>query len=239
MRGQWRIVGSVVLGCLIAACGAPFRDHHGGHIDGGLSVQTMATLPAPAPYQIQAGDELTIKFYRNPELDTDLIVRPDGMISMPLVDDIAAAGSTPQALGETLEARYAGELAVPDVTVIVKKFGGQRVWIGGDVETPGEFELTPGLSMAGAIQKAGGFKDSARVSQIVLIRRGADGKPRGTSIDLTDVVGGTHPEQDVVLAPYDIVVVRRSSVGNMNTFVDLYISRNIPASAYWAALLAT
>jgi protein involved in polysaccharide export with SLBB domain len=233
-------MGAVVLGLGLglAACGAPFRDHYGGQIDGGLKVETLATPHVLAPYQIQAGDELSIKFYRNPELDTELIVRPDGMISLPVVDDVAAVGASPQALGETLEARYRGELAVPDVTVIVTKFGGQRVWIGGDIETPGEYELTPGLTMAGAIQKAGGFKDSARVSQIVLIRRGPDGRPRGASLDLTDVVGGKHPEQDVALSAYDIIVVRRSSVGNMNTFVDQYITKNIPASAYWAVLLA-
>jgi protein involved in polysaccharide export with SLBB domain len=159
------------------------------------------------------------------------------MISLPVVNDVQAAGITPQALGEALETGYRGELAVPDVTIIVTEFGGQRVWIGGDVETPGEFDLTPGLSLLGGIQKAGGFKDSARVHQVVLIRRDGEGRPRGTSLNLTDVYGGEHPERDIRLQAYDIVVVPRSSIGNMNTFVDQYITRMLPGGGVWAAFI--
>jgi polysaccharide export outer membrane protein len=222
----------------LGACGAPFGDVWGGHIDAGLRVQTLEqeALRRP-PYLIQPGDTLSIKFYRNPELDTELTVRPDGMISLPVVNDVQAAGITPQALGEALETGYRGELAVPDVTIIVTEFGGQRVWIGGDVETPGEFDLTPGLSLLGGIQKAGGFKDSGRVHQVVLIRRDGEGRARGTSLDLTDVYGGEHPERDIRLQPYDIVVVPRSSIGNMNTFVDQYITRMLPGGGVWAAFI--
>jgi protein involved in polysaccharide export with SLBB domain len=230
-----------ILTCLVfalGACGAPFRDYWAGEIDAGLDVQTLEMAGTKrAPYRIQAGDTLSIKFYRNPELDTELVVRPDGMISLPLVDDEIAMGRTPQALGDAIEARYVGELAVPQVTVIVTEFGGQRVWVGGDVQTPGELELTPGLTLLASVQKAGGFLNSARVDQVILIRRGLDGKPLGRSIDLTDVYGGQHPEDDVLLEPFDIVVVPRSAVGNVNTFVELYITRNIPGGSFWAAFL--
>lgn len=228
---------SVTVGLLmiaLAGCGAPFRDHLAGPVDGTLVVQTLAEpQPAPQPYRIQRGDNLAIRFYRNPELDNEVVVRPDGMISLPLIDDVAAAGSSPQQLGEDLEHRYKGELAVPDVTVIVKTFGAQRIYVGGSVDKPGELELVAGLTVFGAIQKAGGFKDAARESQVILIRTGADRKPKGTSLDLTAVRAGTHPEQDVALEPYDIVYVPKSSIGNVNTFVELYVTRNIPGGIYW------
>jgi len=239
MKIGYLAVGFMTLGGM-AACGAPFRDYTAGPIEGTLSVETLAApRPAPQPYRLQRGDSLSVRFYRNPELNNDVIIRPDGMISLPVVHDIPAEGRTPQELSQNLEHRYAGELAVPDVTVIVTKFGGQRIWVGGEVTTQGELELVPGLTLLSAIQKAGGFRNSARISQVILIRRGSDGKPRGTSLDLTDVQGGTRPEQDVELEPYDVVVVPRSAVGNVNTFVEMYVTRNLPSGGIWLNFLAT
>jgi protein involved in polysaccharide export with SLBB domain len=227
--------GLLILG--LVACGAPFHDSFIGPIDGTLDVTTMES-PAPArpPYRIQPGDGLAIRFYRNPELNTDVTVRPDGMISLPLVDDVPAADRTPLALGGDLEARYTGELAVPDVTVIVTTFAAQKVFVGGEVETAGEQDLGAGLTMLSAIEKAGGFKNSARVNQVILIRRGEDGRPRGRSIDFEDIVSGEHPEGDVVLQAFDVVVVPKSSIANVNVFVEQYIARNIPVSPAWLAL---
>jgi protein involved in polysaccharide export with SLBB domain len=234
-----RVVAGLLM-LAIAACGQPFRDHTRGPIKGTLQAETLAKgRPTPPPYRIQRGDSLAIRFYRNPELNIDLVVRPDGMISLPLINDVAAADSTPQELGRHLEELYKGELAVPDVAVIVTKFAGQRIYVGGEVGTPGELELASGLTMYGAIVKAGGFKNSARLGQVILIRKNPDGKLGGKSFDLTDVHGGTHPELDVELEPYDIVVVPRSAVGNMNTFVELYITRNLPAGGIWLNFLAS
>jgi protein involved in polysaccharide export with SLBB domain len=223
----------------LAACGQPFRDHMRGPIKGTLQADTLENgHPAPPPYRIQRGDSLAIRFYRNPELNIDLVVRPDGMISLPLINDVAAADTSPQDLGRKLEGLYKTELAVPDVAVIVTKFAGQRIYIGGEVTTPGEQELPAGLTMYGAIVKAGGFKNTARLNQVILIRKGADGKLGGKSFDLTEVHGGVHPELDVALEPYDIVVVPRSAVGNVNTFMELYITRNLPAGGVWLNFLA-
>jgi len=235
--GRRVVVGLVILG--IAACGTPFRDHTRGPIKGTLQADTLASgQPSPPPYRIQRGDALAIRFYRNPELNIDLVVRPDGMISLPLINDVSAADSTPQELGRHLEGLYKRELAVPDVAVIVTKFAGQKIFIGGEVTTPGEQELPSGLTMYGAITRAGGFKNSARVNQVILIRKGPDGKLGGKSFDLSEVHGGTHPELDVALEPYDIVVVPRSAVGNVNTFMELYITRNLPAGGIWLNVLA-
>ena len=234
-----RRVVTTLLILTLAACGQPFRDHMRGPIKGTLQADNLeAGYPPPPPYRIQRGDSLAIRFYRNPELNIDLVVRPDGMISLPLINDVAAADTSPQDLGRKLEGLYKSELAVPDVAVIVTKFAGQRIYIGGEVTTPGEQELPAGLTMYGAIVKAGGFKSSARLNQVILIRKCGDGKLGGKSFDLTEVHGGTHPEFDVALEPYDIVVVPRSAVGNVNTFMELYITRNLPAGGVWLNFLA-
>src|SRR5262245_6908321 len=136
---------SLLIVIVLGGCGAPFRDRTAEPIAGTLTVESL-DVPRPPPlYRIQTGDSLAVRFYRNPELNNDVFVRPDGMISLPVVDDVQAAGITPHDLGRQLEERYQGELAVPDVTVMVTKFGGQRVWIGGEVGTQGELELVPGL----------------------------------------------------------------------------------------------
>jgi protein involved in polysaccharide export with SLBB domain len=93
------------------------------------------------------------------------------------------------------------------------------------------------MTLFQAIQKAGGFKDDARKSQVILIRRHGDEPPRGTSIDLAEVESGLFPGVDVELAPYDVVHVPRSSVGNMNLFVEQYITRNLPGGFWWANAL--
>lgn len=232
------LISAIVLALAVSACGGPFKDHFAGPIDGTLHVTPLSEgAPKLRPYRIQLGDSLDVKFYRAPELDSELKVRPDGMISLPLLDDVEAAGHTPQALSDELERKYGSELYNPSVTVAVTEFAGQRVYVGGQVESPGEYELPPGMTLMQAIQKAGGFKDDARKAQTILIRREGNEAPKGTSIDLAMVESGLHPGVDVELAPYDIVHVPRSSIGNTNLFVEQYITRNLPGGFWWANAL--
>lgn len=232
------LYSAIIIALAASACGGPFKDRFAGPIDGTLHTTPLSEgMQKPRPYRIQLGDGLDVKFYRAPELDSELIVRPDGMISLPLLDDVQAAGHTPQTLSDELERRYGSELYNPSVTVAVTEFAGQRVYVGGQVESPGEYELPPGMTLMQAISKAGGFRDDARKAQTILIRREGDGPPRGTSIDLAMVESGLHPGVDVELAPYDIVHVPRSSIGNTNLFVEQYITRNLPGGFWWANAL--
>ena len=222
-----RLVGgiAVCLAALTAACGphanyAPYD-----------TVPTMATeryttqLP---PYQIQVGDALAIKFYRNPELDQDVVVRPDGNISLPFIDEVHCAGLTPEQLDKEITRRYVGELAIPDITVIVSAFGGHRVYVDGMVAKPGMVPLAGGLTMASAIASAGGFRNEAIRQQVILIRRDAEGKPVGHAVDMRVVQYGQEPDNDVLLQPYDIVYVPRSKIANANLWVQQYIRDMLP-----------
>jgi protein involved in polysaccharide export with SLBB domain len=184
--------------------------------------------PTPPPYRIEAGDQLQVRFYRNPELDQLVVVRPDGYVSLPFVDDVRVAGKTPGEVDTDLTQRYRGELAVPDVSVIVQTFGGQRIYVGGEVRAEGVHPLAGGLTLYQAIDQAGGFLDTAHRRQVVLIRRGSDGIPVGHSVDLRDVEHGIHPERDVVLQPYDVVYVPKSKIGNLDLWVDQYIRQLLP-----------
>jgi protein involved in polysaccharide export with SLBB domain len=187
-------------------------------------------VPAPTSadaYVLQAGDLLSIKFYYSPELNEDVVIRPDGRISLQLVGDVAAAGQSPAQLAALLSDRYAGELALPRINVIVRKLGGHRIYVGGEVEDPGALRLRTGLTLFQAIQEAGGFADTARRSQVILIRRGG-GQTAGYSVDTRPIADGTQPDDDVVLRPYDIVYVPRSRIANVNLFVEQFINNNLP-----------
>ena len=191
------------------------------------------TSPDPAdlpPYRMQVGDRLTVKFYRNPELDQDVIIRPDGKISLPFVDEVLAAGQTPAQLDDELTARYRGELTVPDITVIVMEYGGQKVYVDGQVNSPGVLELKGNMTLFQAIQEAGGVSKRGHKRYAVLVRTEADGTRRGYRIDYKNVRSGRNPEKDIPLQAYDIVHVPHSGIGNANDAVELYIRGLLPIS---------
>jgi len=189
--------------------------------------------PAPGsqlsePYRLQIGDLLAIKFYRNPELNEEVTIRPDGMISLQLIGAVRAAGLSPEELNAALAKQYAREVTDAQVTTIVRETAGQRVYIGGEVARPGLITLRGGLTAFQAVQEAGGFLKSARVSEVVLIRRDASYQPKGHIIDIRPVRSGERSEADVALQPYDIVFVPRSKISNVNLFVEMYIRNNLP-----------
>ena len=99
----------------------------------------------PFVYTIAPGDQLDIKFFYNPELNETITVRPDGMISLQLIDEIQAAGLQPAELDQKLTDLYSSELRKPVLTVIVRSFTRQRVYVGGEVTTPGLIGISAGF----------------------------------------------------------------------------------------------
>ena len=195
---------------------------------------TLASRPTggPAPYVIATGDQLAVRFYKSPELNEDVIVRSDGMISLQLVNDVPAAGRTPTELGTELKRLYSQELSEPAISVIIRKPIADRVFVGGEVGTQGPVDLAGGLTLFQAVQQAGGFTKTAHRAQVILIRRTPDGKAIGRSIDIRPVQTGERPEDDVLLAANDVIFVPRSKIGNVNVFVQMYIRDALPISYF-------
>lgn len=191
------------------------------------AARSAVTPPAPPPYTIRAGDQLAVKFYQNPDLNENVLVRPDGKVSLQLIGDVQAAGLEPAVLSAQLRKAYVSELAKPRIVVSVRRLGG-RVYVGGEVGKPGIVPLTANLTLIQAIQEAGGFLPTAHLSQVVLVRRDANGHPVGYAVDVRPTIGGIDPGQDVPLEPYDIAFVPRSKVADLNLFVEQYIRKNLP-----------
>jgi len=193
------------------------------------TVVEVSTQPADLPpYRLQIGDQLSIKFYRNPELNQEVAVRPDGKISLPFVDEILCAGMTPAELDADLTKRYRGELTIPDITVIVKAFGGNKVYIDGEVDRQGVLELTGGMTLRQAIAAAGGVTDEAHKQLVVLIRTDSSGNRTGHALNFADIRAGISPEADIPLQPYDVVYVPKSDIANANVAMSQYIPKMLP-----------
>ena len=187
-------------------------------------VQPLETVQTRQPftYIIAAGDQLDIKFFYNPELNETIIVRPDGMISLQLIDEIKAAGLKPSELDDQLTQLYSRELRKPVLTVIVRSFTRQRIYVGGEVNRPGLIVLPTGMTALQAVFQSGGFKETAEPSETLVIRKGDNEQPIPLRIDL-DMVMAADGASDIQLQPDDIVYVPKSAIANATKFMDQYI----------------
>jgi len=190
---------------------------------GSTAALTASSSSEPAPYFIQAGDRLDIKFFYNPELNETLTVRPDGMISLQLVDEVQAAGLKPSELDDELTKKYAQELKKPSITVIVKSFGGQRIFVGGEVNRQGLMTIAGNMTPLQAVLNAGGFKETASPENAIIIRKGPGNKPVPIAMNLDDAMQGKSGSADFLLQPDDVVYVPKSAIAKANKFVNQYI----------------
>jgi polysaccharide export outer membrane protein len=184
-------------------------------------------LYAPA-YRVQVNDALEFLFFKNTELNQTRTVGPDGTVSLQLIGSVRVVARTLAEITEEVTARYSRELVQPQVTVAVKEFGSLRVYVGGEVNQPGMQPYRGGLTTLQAVLAAGGFKTTASLKSVILIRRGNDGRPVGSRVDLGRVLKHAEFDRDVALAPADIVFVPRSGIANVNLFVEQVFKNNIP-----------
>src|SRR4051794_5009397 len=157
-----------------------------------------ARVVPPAGYVIGPEDVLTIMFWKDKEMSGDVIVRPDGKISTPLLNDIQAAGPTPEELRVRINQEAANFLEDPNATVLVKQINSRKVFITGEVEKPGVYTLTGPMTVLQLIANAGGFKEYAKRDAVVIMRSDA-GRQVQLPFDYTEVLHGRKLQQNVEL----------------------------------------
>jgi len=188
-----------------------------------MATPAMAAPEKPVVYIIQPGDQLDIKFFYNPELNDSVTVRPDGKISLQLVDEVQAAGQTPAQLDDFLTGKYGQELRKPVITVIVKSFAAQRVYVGGEVNRQGFVALAPGMNPLQAVIEAGGLKETADPGAVLLIRKGPENQPVPVRVDLQGTLDGTSKVSGIQLQAQDVVYVPKTFIAEANKFVKQYV----------------
>jgi len=157
-------------------------------------------------YIIGPQDVLDISVWKEPELTRTVPVRPDGKISMPLLNDVRAAGLTPNQLATQITASLKRFVTDPQVTIIVTQINSQRVYILGEVLRTGAFPLLPGMTILQALSSAGGFTPFADRKKIYMFRI-ENGKQVKYPFDYKAVIEGKRPEQNVPLRAGDTIVV--------------------------------
>jgi len=170
------------------------------------------TFPAPVSatndpgYLIGADDTLQISVWKEPELSGSVPVRPDGKISIPLVDDVQAAGLTAVQLSEQIADKLKKFVTSPRVTVIVTAINSRRVYVLGEVNHPGGFALLPDMNILQAISDAGGLTQFAHGKKVYVLRT-EGGKQVKYPFNYSKVLKGENPEQNIALKSGDTIVV--------------------------------
>jgi polysaccharide biosynthesis/export protein len=157
-------------------------------------------------YRLQPGDVVTISVWKEKDLETDALVRPDGGLSFPLVGDVDAAGRTVEDLRAILTQRLKPYIPDPVVTVAIKLIGGNHIYIVGRVNKPGDYPFTTPVDVMQALSMAGGATPFAQLNDIVILRR-QNGQERMLRFRYEDVIRGRSLGQNVVLESGDTVVV--------------------------------
>lgn len=163
--------------------------------------------PAISDYVIGPEDMLQITVWKNESLSRALAVRPDGKISLPLLHDVQAAGLTPMQLQEKLAIALGEFMPNPEVSVTVSDVRSYRISVLGEVQKPGVLQLKSDTTVLEAIALAGGFRDFASPSKIMILRKNGDGQTQKIPFNYNRVVKDNRGEGNVTLKSGDVVVV--------------------------------
>ncbi|MBW2731285.1 MAG: polysaccharide biosynthesis/export family protein [Deltaproteobacteria bacterium] len=199
------------------------------HVGGSAALVVLVTLLAGCPHTLPAydyskepdprkggaafklgpGDQVAITVWRNSDLTTNATVRPDGIITMPLIGDIRAAGRTPSGLRKEISRRLSGFIKdqVVTVTVAVTNVISYRFTVSGNVARPGLFTSSRYVTVQEAVAMAGGPTRFAEPIKTVIVRQGKGGKTRRIPVNYPFVVSGKSPQMNLVLLRGDVVHV--------------------------------
>jgi protein involved in polysaccharide export with SLBB domain len=197
---------------ILAGCG-------GKDLSPPFSVESPVSKEVMGDYYLQPGDNLDVKFFYNPELNENVTIRPDGKISLQLIDEIQAAGLTPKQLDEIITKEYSSLLKEPLTAVILKSFGGQRIYVGGEVNSPQVLKVVGKINALQAIFDAGGFRDNAKLSKVIIVSRGHDNLPLVREVNLKNALKGELSEKEYLLKPFDMVYVPKTNLAKSSEFI--------------------
>lgn len=180
-------------------------------------------------YRLGPGDKLKVKYFITREMDEDLIVSPDGSIAPRAIGQIRVEGSTLSSVQDYIRRESRKELVDQKVVVALEEAVSAKVYVGGTVPRPGAYKLPDmGTSALQGILLAGGFTEESRTGQVALIRRGPNNEPMLRVINVRDVIQTGFDANDVPLVSGDIIYVPRSSIAEVNLWIDQFINKVVP-----------
>ena len=157
-------------------------------------------------YKIGAQDLLKIDVWREDQLTRTVPVRPDGKITLPLLNDIQAVGLTPMELAGVIRDELKKFITEPQVTVSVMEINSRRIYVNGEVNKPGAYQLLPHMTVLQALSGSGGFTTFARIKDIYVLRN-VNGKAARIPFNYKEAIKGKNVDQNIELQPGDVIVV--------------------------------
>ncbi len=183
---------------------------------------------ASGPYRFYPGDQLEVTVLSAPELSRTVTIAPDGRIDLPLLDPILAADLSTEELRDALLAAYSRDLRTPELEVTATGFGSNQVYVAGEVSRAGVYEFRGPIDPLQAIALAGGFLNTARRQEVVIISRVPGGPREVTLVDLRDPAVREGLARAPTLRRFDVVYVPRSRISNWNLWVQQFIRDALP-----------
>jgi len=184
-------------------------------------------------YRLGYGDVIEVKFFNDSQFNETVPVRPDGRISLQRVGDINVVGMTPSELDNIITEAFTKILRNPDVTVIVREFGGQQCYVMGEVEHPGAYPITRGMTLLRAVAAAGGPKTGANLKSLVFVRKNADNRMIAGRLDVSLAAIKENPRVDVAVQAYDMIYVPKTFISDVNAFVSQVYDLALPPLDVW------
>ncbi len=169
----------------------------------------ISELQQAKPYVLGCGDAIRVTVWRHEEASADVVIAPDGKISLPLIGEITAAGLTVDELKDELNKKFQDYINEPHVTVTLREINSLKIYVIGEVSRPGEYKLNTTTDVLQAISLAGGFTMYANKSKIKIIRKEGDKKIK-INFNYNEVVKGKNLAQNIPLKPGDVIVVSES-----------------------------
>ena len=157
-------------------------------------------------YRVGSGDVIKITVWKEPEISSTVVVRPDGKISLPLINDLYVDGKTPMELQQIVGEKLAPFVNSPSVTVTVQEIRSKKIYVIGEVSQTGAYQITQPTTVLQILTEAGGLLPFAKQKNIYVLRT-ANGRQEKFSFNYKDVLKGKNVEQNIILVPGDTVVV--------------------------------
>ena len=210
--GRW---GAGVLACVVLAASVPVRAQtqtpaapaqQPTPAEAAASLARPTDPPVPPGYVIGADDLLEIVFWKDKDMSAEAKVRPDGRIALPLINEVVAAGLTPEQLQQKLTEESKKYMEDASITVVVREIHSRKAFITGEVNKPGPYPLTSPTTVMQLISLAGGLREYANSKKIVIMRS-ENGRQTSLPFNYKEVASGKKLNQNIELKPGDTVVV--------------------------------
>ncbi len=234
-----KICKAILAAVCLTACAAPSHVATSRTAPGSLAEKPPLRAPE---YRLGFGDVLEFRFLINTEFDETAKVRPDGRISLLGVGDLYVEGMTPSQVDSIVTLAYGEFVREPDITVIVREFGGNQVYVLGEVLAPGGYEIQRRMTLLQAVAAAGGATNLAKLSSVMVLRRRPGEEIEAIKVSLSKSIKAESAEDismnDIYVRPLDIVFVPKTFIGSAATFMkQVYDGFLPPLDLYLRALL--